>query len=78
VPNIIKPYIYFFLVRLNMCMVVYILYLLNRRFSMTQVPLLGSVIWLVLLVFEIPTGNVAGRSGKKHRCSVPALSLPWV
>ncbi|MBU7009097.1 MAG: hypothetical protein HXS46_00285 [Theionarchaea archaeon] len=45
--NILKFYVYFFLGRLNMWMVIYILYLLNRGFSMTQVTLLGSVFWLV-------------------------------
>lgn len=63
--NITKLYVYYFLGSLNMWMVVYILYLLDRGFSMTQVTLLGSEFWLVLVLFEIPTGSVADKVGKK-------------
>ncbi|MBU7031847.1 MAG: MFS transporter [Theionarchaea archaeon] len=62
-----------------MWMVVYILYLLDRGFSMTQVTLLGSVFWLVLVVFEIPTGSVADKVGKKASllcsCILSAVGL---
>lgn len=63
--NILKLYLYFFLGRLNMWMVISVLYLLNRGFSMTQITLLGSVFWLVLVLFEIPTGSVADKVGRK-------------
>jgi len=70
---------YFFLGRLNMWMVVYILYLLDRGFSMTQVTILGSIFWLVLVVFEIPTGSVADKVGKKASllcsCALSAVGL---
>jgi len=65
VSNILKLYLYFFLGRLNMWMVISVLYLLNRGFSMTQITLLGSVFWLVLVLFEIPTGSVADKVGRK-------------
>jgi len=32
---------------------------------MTQITLLGSVFWLVLVLFEIPTGSVADKVGRK-------------
>ncbi len=77
--NILKFYVYFFLGRLNMWMVVYILYLLDRGFSMTQVTILGSVFWFILVVFEIPTGSVADKVGKKASllcsCALSSIGL---
>lgn len=64
--NINKFYIYFFLSRLNLWLPIYILYLLGRNFSMTQITLLDSMFWLVMVVFEVPTGAVADKWGKKH------------
>jgi len=64
--NINKFYIYFFLGRLNLWLPIYILYLLGRNFSMTQITLLDSMFWLVMVVFEVPTGAVADKWGKKH------------
>ncbi len=64
--NIRKLYVYYFLSRLNLWAPIFILYLLDRGFSMTQITLLDAVFWLIMMVFEVPTGAVADKWGKKQ------------
>ena len=73
--NIYKLYTYYFLSRLNLWAPVFILYLLDRGFSMTQITSLDAIFWLIMVLFEIPTGAVADKWGKKQSLILSCLLI---
>ena len=54
-----------FLNRLDMWNAVHVLFLLQRGFSLTQYSILDSLWYVGTLVFEVPTGALTDRCGKK-------------
>ena len=66
--------LYIFLYRLEMWIPVQILLLLSKGFSLTQVTLLDSMWYLSTVVFEVPTGTITDRFGKKISFLIAAIT----
>lgn len=73
--NVRLFYVFIFLNRLDLWFAVIQLFFLDRGFSLTQYTLAGSVWYLSNLVFEVPTGAVSDRLGKRPSMFVALLSL---
>ena len=63
--NVRLFYVYIFLNRLEMWLPVTALFLLDRGCSLTQYTLVDAVWYLSTVLFEVPTGVVTDRYGKK-------------
>ncbi len=63
--NVRVFYFYIFLNRLEMWLPVIVLFLLHRGFSLTQYAIVDAVWYISTLAFEIPTGVITDRYGKK-------------
>jgi len=72
--NIRLFHVYMFLNRLEMWEPIVVLLVLSRGFSLTQYALLDSLWYLSTLVFEIPTGAVTDRYGKRISLLISALT----
>ncbi|MBU7009096.1 MAG: MFS transporter [Theionarchaea archaeon] len=57
--------VYIFMGRLEMWLPIYILFLLDKGFSMTEIAVLDAMWYVATLIFEVPTGAVTDRYGKK-------------
>jgi MFS family permease len=56
---------YIFLNRLELWLPIYILFLMSKGFSLTQIAVLDAIWYISTFVFEVPTGAVTDRYGKK-------------
>jgi MFS family permease len=64
--NIRKSYIYRFLMEFQLWLPIWVLYLQQERgFSLTQITLLDTPFFLLIVFAEVPTGAVADRFGRK-------------
>ena len=72
--NIRLFHAYMFLNRLEMWEPIIVLLILGRGFSLTQYALLDSIWYLSTLVFEVPTGAVTDRYGKRVSLLISALT----
>ena len=57
--------IYIFLNRLELWLPIYILFLMSKGFTLTQIAVLDAIWYISTFVFEVPTGAVTDRYGKK-------------
>jgi len=73
--NIKLFYVYIFLNRLELWLPTVALFLLDRGFSLTQYATVDAIWYVSTLVFEIPTGVITDRYGKKVSLLIAALSL---
>ena len=73
--NVSRFYVYNILGSLNIWMPVYILYVLSRGLTLTQATLLSSVWWLTAVVFEVPTGAIADRHGRRTSLILGCVAL---
>lgn len=71
--NIRLLYVYMFLNRLEMWLPVVVLFVQDRGFSLTQYTILDAVWYASTLIFEVPTGVVTDRYGKKISLLVAVL-----
>jgi len=71
--NVRLFYVYIFLNRLEMWLPVTALFLLDRGCSLTQYTLVDAVWYLSTVLFEVPTGVVTDRYGKKVSLLVAGL-----
>jgi MFS family permease len=65
--------VYIFLYRLEMWLPVQVLFLLNKGFSLSQVAILDAMWYLSTVVFEVPTGSITDRYGKKISFYIAAI-----
>ncbi len=65
---------YVFLNRLELWLPIYILLLMDKGFSLTEIAVLDAVWYISTLIFEVPTGAVTDRYGKKISLLISALS----
>jgi MFS family permease len=65
--------IFIFLYRLEMWLPVQILLLLDKGFSLSQVAVLDAMWYLSTVIFEIPTGTITDRYGKKASFFMAAI-----
>jgi MFS family permease len=72
--NIRLFYVYIFLNRLEMWLPVIVLFLLDRGFSLTQYAIVDAVWYVSTLAFEVPTGVVTDRCGKKASLLIGVLA----
>jgi MFS family permease len=70
--KLFKPYV--FLNRLELWLPIYILFLMDKGFSLTEIAVLDAVWYISTLIFEVPTGAVTDRYGKKISLLISALS----
>lgn len=63
--NVINNYIFSFLIRLSLTESIWMLYLAYRGMSLWQIGLLESIYHVFSLSFEMPTGMIADRFGRK-------------
>lgn len=64
--NIKKSYLYRFLMDFQLWLPIWVLYLRDERgFSITQINLLDTPFFLLIVVAEVPTGAVADRFGRR-------------
>jgi MFS family permease len=70
--NIRLFYAYIFLNRLDIWLPIVVLFVQDRGFSLAQYTTLDAVWYVSTLVFEIPTGVVTDRYGKKASLLVAA------
>lgn len=73
--NVRLFYVFIFLNRLDLWFAVIQLFFLDRGFSLTQYTLAGSVWYVSNLVFEVPTGALTDRLGKRVSMLLALLSL---
>ena len=71
--NIRLLYVYMFLNRLEMWLPIIVLFVQERGFSLTQYTILDAVWYASTLFFEIPTGVVTDRYGRKISLLVAVL-----
>ena len=71
--NIRLLYVYMFLNRLGMWLPIIVLFVQDRGFSLTQYTILDAVWYASTLVFEIPTGVVTDRYGRKISLLIAVL-----
>jgi MFS family permease len=65
--------LYIFLYRLEMWLPVQILLLMDKGFSLSQVAILDAMWYLSTVVFEVPTGSITDRFGKKISFYIAAI-----
>ncbi|MBU7031846.1 MAG: MFS transporter [Theionarchaea archaeon] len=65
--------IYIFLNRLELWLPIYILFLMSKGFSLTQIAVLDAVWYISTFIFEVPTGAVTDRYGKKISMLISVL-----
>lgn len=64
--NVRKSYVYRFLMELQLWLPIWVIYLRDQRgFSLTQINLLDTPFFLLIILAEVPTGAVADRFGRK-------------
>jgi len=64
--NIWKSYLYRFLMRFELWLPIWVVYLQKQRgFSLTQITLLDVPFFLLIVLAEVPTGAVADRFGRR-------------
>ncbi|HLB24440.1 MAG TPA: MFS transporter [Dehalococcoidia bacterium] len=64
--NVKKSYLYRFLMELQLWLPIWVIYLRDQRgFSLTQINLLDTPFFLLIVLAEVPTGAVADRFGRK-------------
>ena len=73
--NIRLFYPYTFLNRLDMWLPIMTLFVLNRGFSLTQYAIVDAMWYVSTVIFEIPTGIVTDRYGKKASLLIAAAVL---
>lgn len=73
--NIKLFYLYIFLNRLDMWLPIIVLFILDMGFSLAQYAILDATWYVATLIFEVPTGAIADRYGKKNSLFVSALVL---
>ena len=71
--NIRLLYVYMFLNRLEMWLPIIVLFVQERGFSLTQYTILDAVWYASTLLFEIPTGVVTDRYGRKISLLIAVL-----
>jgi MFS family permease len=71
--NIQLLYVYMFLNRLEMWLPIIVLFVQERGFSLTQYTILDAVWYASTLLFEIPTGVITDRYGRKISLLVAVL-----
>ena len=71
--NIRLLYVYMFLNRLGMWLPIIVLFVQDRGFSLTQYTILDAVWYASTLIFEIPTGVVTDRYGRKISLLIAVL-----
>lgn len=65
--------IYIFLYQLEMWIPVQVLLLLDKGFSLSQVAFLDAMWYLSTVIFEVPTGTITDRFGKKASFFIAAI-----
>jgi MFS family permease len=73
--NVRLFYVFMFLNRLDLWFAIIQLFFLDRGFSLTQYTVANSVWYLSNLVFEVPTGALSDRLGKRPSMLIALLSL---
>lgn len=64
--NVAKSYLYRFLMDFQLWLPIWVLYLRDERgFSLTQINLLDTPFFLLIVVAEVPTGAIADRFGRR-------------
>lgn len=64
--NVRKSYLYRFLMELQLWLPIWVVYLHQHRgFSLTQINLLDTPFFLLIILAEVPTGAVADRFGRR-------------
>ncbi|MBI5287662.1 MAG: MFS transporter [Chloroflexi bacterium] len=64
--NVWKSYLYRFLMEFQLWLPIWVIYLRDHRgFSLTQINLLDTPFFLLIILAEVPTGAVADRFGRK-------------
>ena len=64
--NIWKSYLYRFLMKLELWLPIWVIYLQKERgFSLTQITLLDVPFFLLVVLAEVPTGAIADRFGRR-------------
>jgi MFS family permease len=71
--NVRLFYVYIFLNRLEMWLPITVLLVQKRGFSLTQYTILDAVWYASTLIFEVPTGVVTDRYGKKISLLIATL-----
>jgi MFS family permease len=72
--NIWKSYVYRFLMEFQLWLPIWVLYLQQTRgLSLTQISVLDTPFWLLIVFAEVPTGAVADRFGRKTSLALGAL-----
>lgn len=74
--NIKKYYLAYALNGLSLTIPITVLYYLSFGLSYTQVALLESIFLITMLIFEIPTGVLADRFGRKTTIALGTLIMP--
>ena len=73
--NIKLFYLYIFLNRLDMWLPIIVLFILDKGFSLAQYAILDATWYIANLIFEVPTGAITDRYGKKNSLLISALAL---
>jgi MFS family permease len=73
--NIKLFYLYIFLNRLDMWLPIIVLFILDMGFSLAQYAILDATWYIATLIFEVPTGAITDRVGKKNSLLISALVL---
>jgi MFS family permease len=72
--NIWKSYVYRFLMEFQLWLPIWVLYLQQTRgLTLTQISVLDTPFWLLIVFAEVPTGAVADRFGRKTSLALGAL-----
>ncbi|HEY8173479.1 MAG TPA: MFS transporter [Dehalococcoidia bacterium] len=65
--NIWKSYVYRFLMNFQLWWAIWVIYLLKERgLSLTQITLLDTPFFLLIVLAEVPTGAIADRFGRRY------------
>jgi MFS family permease len=73
--NVRLFYVYIFFNRLEMWLPTVVLFLLDSGFTLTQYALVDTVWYVATLVFEVPTGVITDRYGKKASMLISSFAL---
>ncbi len=74
--NIWKSYVYRFLMRFELWLPIWVIYLQKERgFSLTQITLLDIPFFLLVVFAEVPTGAVADRFGRRVSLVIGSLCI---
>jgi MFS family permease len=72
--NVRKAYLYRFLHNFQLWWPIWVIYLQQERgLSLTQITLLDTPFWLLIVLAEVPTGVVADRFGRKISLAIGGL-----